>query len=61
MTSPAPFKQSDVTRALKGAVAAGLPVGGCEIDPATGVIRIYTQGQMPKGSTRRPDPDELLK
>lgn len=29
---PTKFKQSDVTRALKGAVAAGLPVAGFTID-----------------------------
>lgn len=30
--SPAPFKQVDVTRAVKGAKAAGISVGRIEID-----------------------------
>lgn len=33
MANPrAPFRQIDVTRAAKGALAAGLPVGRMEID-----------------------------
>lgn len=32
MTAAARFKQSDVTRAVKGATAAGLRVGRVEID-----------------------------
>lgn len=40
--SPAAFKQIDVTRAVKGAVAAGLKVSGCRIDPRSGAILVFT-------------------
>jgi hypothetical protein len=36
------FKQSDVTRALRAARAAGLDVSGYEIDPFTGRIIVST-------------------
>ena len=42
---PATFKQVDVTRALKGAVAAGVAVGGFKIDPRTGEIVVFAAGQ----------------
>lgn len=41
---PAPFKQVDVTRAIKGAVAAGLDVGGFKIDVRTGDIVVFVAG-----------------
>jgi hypothetical protein len=41
---PATFKQVDVTRAVKGAVAAGLAVGGFKIDPRTGEIVVWFDG-----------------
>jgi len=40
--TPASFKQGDVTRALRGAVAAGIQVARIEIDPRTGHIIILT-------------------
>ncbi len=39
--TPATFKQSDVTRAVKAVQAAGVTVGRIEIDPATGKIVIF--------------------
>ena len=36
----APFKQIDVTRAVKGVEAAGYCVGGVEIDPHSGKISV---------------------
>lgn len=39
--SPSPFRQSDVTRALRGARAAGVDVGRVEIGP-DGKIVVYT-------------------
>ncbi|MGR3478025.1 MAG: hypothetical protein ACU0EX_10865 [Sulfitobacter sp.] len=42
--APASFKQIDVTRALKGAVAAGLPVGRVEIDRDGRIVIIVESG-----------------
>lgn len=42
--TPAPFKQVDVTRAIKGAVAAGLDVSGVKIDAKTGEIVVFVGG-----------------
>ena len=39
---PLPIKQADVTRALKGAVAAGVEIARVEIDPRAGSIIILT-------------------
>jgi len=39
---PATFKQADVTRAVRGAVAAGVDVACIEIDAPTGNIVIST-------------------
>lgn len=44
MTAPARFKQSDVTRAIKGAMAAGKKVERVEVEPS-GKIVIYTESQ----------------
>ena len=41
---PATFKQVDVTRAVKGALAAGLPVGGFKVDARTGDILVFVTG-----------------
>ena len=38
------FRQSDVTRALKGARCAGLSIGGVEIGP-DGRIRVLVEGR----------------
>jgi hypothetical protein len=39
---PLPIKQADVTRALRGAVAAGVEIARVEIDPRAGSIVILT-------------------
>ncbi|MBC7131701.1 MAG: hypothetical protein H5U16_01170 [Roseovarius sp.] len=39
----ATVKQIDVTRAVKGAVAAGLAVGRIEVDQRTGKIVIFSE------------------
>jgi transposase-like protein len=43
---PASVKQIDVTRAVKGAVAAGLLVGRVEVDQRTGKIIIWPAGAV---------------
>lgn len=52
-----PFKQIDVTRAVKGAVAAGLAVGGFKIDPRTGEIVVFASGAA--GIERNPWDDAV--
>lgn len=42
---PAPYTQADVTRAVKGAVAAGVVVGRIEFDLKSGRIAVYSEGQ----------------
>lgn len=44
--APSPFRQSDVTRALRGAKAAGVEVGRVEIEPG-GKIVVYTAATTP--------------
>ena len=34
------YKRSETARLLKGAMDAGLPVRGIEVDPITGVLRV---------------------
>lgn len=47
----APFRQIDVTRAAKGVVAAGLPVGRIEIDrEGKIVVLVYSASQAPTDS-----------
>lgn len=40
------FKQSDVTRALKGAEKAGLKPSGYRIDPLSGAIEVVLSGEV---------------
>lgn len=46
MTKPATFRQSDLTRALKAAAAAGVRVGCYEIKP-DGSVRVWAEGEAP--------------
>ena len=41
MSRVASFKQSDLTRALKAAKAAGLDVSGFKFDPKSGEIAVF--------------------
>lgn len=45
----ATFKQVDVKRALEGAAAAGLTLGGFKIDPRTGEIVVWFAGSGADG------------
>lgn len=41
---PSPFKQIDVTRAAKGALAAGLEVERIEIDAEGKIVIVFDKG-----------------
>jgi hypothetical protein len=47
---PSTFKQRDVTRALRAAVAAGLQVTGFKLDVHTGKIEVETGKPEVQGS-----------
>jgi hypothetical protein len=52
------FKQADVSRAFKGASAAGMDIGTMEIDPVTGRIVLIAKSEphsMP--AEDKPDTD----
>lgn len=52
MTTPAKFRQADVTRAVKGAQAAGIRVGRIQIDPRGQiVIDAASESGAPKKSS----------
>jgi hypothetical protein len=40
MARAIPFKQADVSRAIKGAIVGGMNIGRVEIDPSSGKIVI---------------------
>jgi len=44
MRSASKFKKTDVIRATKAVLAAGVDIAGIEIEPATGKITIMTSG-----------------
>jgi len=52
---PSTFKQGDVTKAVKGAVAAGLDVVRVEIDPTGKIVIQLANG----GAKERAAPDDL--
>ena len=58
MTKAANFKQSDVTRALRGAAAAGVVVSHLEID-ASGRIVVHV-GRVPLAADASNEWDEEL-
>lgn len=55
----ATVKQIDVTRAVKGAVAAGLAVARVEVDQRTGKIVIFPEGGQ--GGNTGNEWDEVLR
>ncbi|MCC5984317.1 MAG: hypothetical protein JJU42_08135 [Rhodobacteraceae bacterium] len=54
---PATVKQSDVTRIIKGAQAAGIVAGRIEADLKTGRVVVYAEGQA---SADDPNPWDRL-
>ncbi len=54
MNAPATFKQTDVKRAVKAVVDAGLPVEGVEITKE-GTIRVITSSKQEL--EKRPEPE----
>lgn len=56
---PALIKQADVTRLVKGVVAAGIPFGGLRWRP-DGSLEIIAKGEETSTGVG-PDPDELLR
>lgn len=57
---PATIKQAEVTRLVKGVMAAGVVVGRIEVDYLAGKTIIYPKGAEPSQGIG-PDPDELLR
>lgn len=55
MTAPATFKQADVTRAVRGAIAAGLVIA--EIRITAEELRILAKSSVPKGDDEWADLD----
>ena len=55
---PATVKQSDVTRIIKGAQAAGIIAGRIEADLLTGRVVVYAEGQT---GADEPNPWDNLK
>lgn len=58
-TRRATFKQADLTRALRGAVAAGLKPSGYRIDPAGSIVVMFADGTTPKAANCNPWDEEL--
>jgi len=51
-----PFKQRDVTRAVRSAEAAGLRIGGVEVVTKDGVtIRVLAKNEVDRSKTDTPD------
>jgi hypothetical protein len=46
-----PFKQGDVTKAVRGAVKAGVSVSRVEIDKKTGNIILFTGEVLPSAAS----------
>lgn len=57
-TRPASFKQSDLTRAVRGVAAAGMRVGRVEIDPNG---KIIVMAESPALAGRSGSWDEVLR
>jgi hypothetical protein len=58
MSRRAAFKQADLTRALRAAVAAGMKPSGYRIDPAGAIVVMFGDG-TPKAANANPWDEEL--
>jgi hypothetical protein len=61
---PATFRQVDISRAVRGATAAGLAVGRVEIDPTGKIVLVAATEPRGANSDRQGDTnewDEVLK
>ena len=58
MSRRAPFRQSDVTRLLKGALAAGLPVGSFKVVVDKGRLALLPSDQADALASDRAAEDE---
>jgi hypothetical protein len=56
---PQSFKQGDVTKAIKAAMAAGLPVGRVEISPDGRIILVADKPEPEQNSGVISDGDDL--
>ena len=53
MTRPrTPFRQADISRAVKGATAAGLVIGRVEIDPDGTIVIVSAMRQIKRWQER---------
>lgn len=58
MTARAAFKQAEVTKAIKGVVAAGMKPSGIRIDPTGAIVVMFGEGS-PKAANSNPWDEEL--
>jgi hypothetical protein len=57
MNRPAPFRQADLSRALKAAQAAGVAVGRVEIEPTGKIVMVFGKAPVP-GQPAPGEPNE---
>ncbi|MBH0114206.1 hypothetical protein I5E68_14775 [Novosphingobium sp. YJ-S2-02] len=59
MTARAPFKQAEVTKALKGAVAAGMKPRGVSIDHMGRIVVLFSDNLLNELSLGNPWDEEF--
>lgn len=58
-TRSARFRKTDVTRAVRAVLAAGMIPGGCKIEPNGTILVLIENGDSTKPTTDNPWDDEL--